>query len=275
MQFNKVYNVIGRPPSCLHIKRPDRYPFTVMPGLISCCFSRRHRQEQAEDPCQDDRMMTMATSTYTGKGKPLRFVKIKWKASPSISRSEFERQRREFWETAPAFGGKEEIWNALKGAIDVWERDLELAKAIIECAGIVLPSGELTEVYDELGFKYNIPNYCLAEPGNLVEDECKSRNRLERNSSQRSLSFSEDGCGRPKELRVRLNTGTDLMVPMKPSTATIFDLNSATLKKANLLNGEKLLFFYSGQGPLQGSTKLDDLPKLDSGKVPIQAWIKK
>ena len=53
-------------------------------------------------------------------------------------------KRDEFWDTAPAFEGKLEIWNALKAATEAAERDdHELAQAILDGAGISMPNGTL------------------------------------------------------------------------------------------------------------------------------------
>lgn len=191
-----------------------------------------------------------------------------------MTRQELEKQRREFWETAAEFGGKQEAWTALKGAMDVWDRDMELARVILDCAGLLLPGGELDEVYDELGFRYCIPNYCFNEPTNIIQDS----ERLSRRPSTRVLrtrSLSEEACrGAERRLTVRLSTGLDIHLFLKPSIKTIEDLSRAAVKEGDLaLEGsQRLLFFYSGKGPLPHDTKLDDLERLD-GKTPIQAWI--
>ena len=53
-------------------------------------------------------------------------------------------KRDEFWDTAPAFDGHAEIWDALKAVTSAFEhQDLELAQAILDCANISLPHGEL------------------------------------------------------------------------------------------------------------------------------------
>lgn len=51
-------------------------------------------------------------------------------------------KRDEFWDTAPAFEGRKEIWDALKAAAHAFEsNDHELAQAIIDGANITLPHG--------------------------------------------------------------------------------------------------------------------------------------
>jgi hypothetical protein len=39
--------------------------------------------------------------------------------------------------------------------------DRELARVIVESAGVRLPRGQLTECYDERGHLYNIPEHCI------------------------------------------------------------------------------------------------------------------
>lgn len=52
-------------------------------------------------------------------------------------------KRDEFWDTAPAFEGRKEIWDALKAAAYAIEcNDLELAQAIVDGASIILPHGK-------------------------------------------------------------------------------------------------------------------------------------
>ena len=52
-------------------------------------------------------------------------------------------KRDEFWDTAPVFDGRREIWDALRAAADAVENtDYELAQAIVDGANITLPRGQ-------------------------------------------------------------------------------------------------------------------------------------
>lgn len=63
-------------------------------------------------------------------------------------------KRDEFWDTAPAFEGRKEIWDALKAAAYAVEaNDHGLAQAIIDGAGVTLPHGMLGEP----GLSFSIP----------------------------------------------------------------------------------------------------------------------
>lgn len=80
---------------------------------------------------------------YTGKNQPLKQEKPKWKSDIPLTDGQLRSKRDEFWDTAPAFEGRKEIWDALKAASLAAEaNDYELSQAIIDGAGISLPNGE-------------------------------------------------------------------------------------------------------------------------------------
>ncbi len=75
-----------------------------------------------------------------------------FKYEKRISEKQLRAKREEFWDTAPAFDGKSEIWHALRAAVDACEsKNFQLAQAIIDSANIILPNGLLNDCYDELG----------------------------------------------------------------------------------------------------------------------------
>ncbi|KAL8507646.1 hypothetical protein ACS0TY_018258 [Phlomoides rotata] len=90
-----------------------------------------------------------------------------WKHPQPITRSQLIQLREEFWDTAPHYGGKQEIWDALRAAA---EADPTLAQAIVESAGILLHNPDMTLCFDERGARYELPKYVLSEPGNLIQD---------------------------------------------------------------------------------------------------------
>ncbi|XP_032808372.1 ubiquitin domain-containing protein 2-like isoform X1 [Petromyzon marinus] len=105
-----------------------------------------------------------------GRNQPLRKERPKWKSEFPMTAGQLRSKRDEFWDTAPAFEGRKEIWDALRAAASAFEGgDHQLAQAIVDGASISLPHGSLTECYDELGNRYRLPVYCLAPPVNLVE----------------------------------------------------------------------------------------------------------
>ncbi|OIT08647.1 uncharacterized protein LOC107807665 [Nicotiana tabacum] len=88
-----------------------------------------------------------------------------WKHSEPITRAQLVQMRDEFWDTAPHYGGRKEIWDALRAAA---EADVSLAQAFVDSAGIIVQVPDLTICYDERGAKYELPKYVLSEPTNLI-----------------------------------------------------------------------------------------------------------
>ncbi|GFP92641.1 ubiquitin domain-containing protein 2 [Phtheirospermum japonicum] len=75
--------------------------------------------------------------------------------------------REEFWDTAPYYGGRKEIWDALRAAT---EADLSLAQAIVGSAGVIVQNPDLITCYDERDAKYELAKYVVSEPTNLIHD---------------------------------------------------------------------------------------------------------
>ncbi|KAM7278058.1 hypothetical protein ACFE04_005192 [Oxalis oulophora] len=90
-----------------------------------------------------------------------------WKHPTPITKAQLNQMRDEFWDTAPHYGGRKEIWDALRAAA---EADLSLAQAIVDSAGVIVQSVDLTICYDERGAKYELPKYVMSEPTNLIEE---------------------------------------------------------------------------------------------------------
>ena len=83
-----------------------------------------------------------------GRNQPLRPEKPKWKSDVPLTEGQLRSKRDEFWDTAPAFEGRKEIWDALKAAAYALETgDHTLAQAIIDGANITLPHGEKLDIH--------------------------------------------------------------------------------------------------------------------------------
>lgn len=80
-----------------------------------------------------------------GHNVPLKKERPKWKSEYPMTEGQLRSKRDEFWDTAPAFDGRKEIWDALRAAALAAEcNDLELAQAIVDGACITLPHGMKT-----------------------------------------------------------------------------------------------------------------------------------
>lgn len=93
----------------------------------------------------------------------------KWTSEKQITEQQLIAKREEFWDTQPHYGGAKgtslhhikqqilnilnltfkEIWDALRAAIE--EKDQKMKKLIIESAGIIVFSNDLSLTYDERG----------------------------------------------------------------------------------------------------------------------------
>merc|ERR1712142_1017606 len=142
------------------------------------------------------------------KNKPLRGEKVRWKSDIPLTEGQLMSKRDEFWDTAPAFEGKTEIWVALKAAVDAAGKDdLVLAQAILDGAGVSLPGGSLVECYDELGTRYSIPVYCLSTPLNIVVESDRD------SPAEFSEPISNTAEGHDHKIRVRISlTGDDVVL---------------------------------------------------------------
>ncbi|KAM5141511.1 ubiquitin domain-containing protein 1 [Mantella aurantiaca] len=138
-----------------------------------------------------------------GRNEPLKKERPRWKSDYPMTDGQLRSKRDEFWDTAPAFEGRKEIWDALKAAAYAVEaNDHELAQAIVDGASITLPHGSLTECYDELGTRYQLPVYCLAPPVNLI---------MERSEDDGTDAPDPTPNNRREfQLKVRLSTGKDV-----------------------------------------------------------------
>lgn len=66
-----------------------------------------------------------------------------------MTEGQLRSKRDEFWDTAPAFEGRKEIWDALRAAASAFEsNDHLLAQAILDGASITLPHGNGAAGFD-------------------------------------------------------------------------------------------------------------------------------
>lgn len=162
------------------------------------------------------------TTVQTTKNRRLKHDKIKWRSDIPLTEGQLKSKRDEFWDTAPAFEGKTEIWAALKAAVQAAStqenEDFALAQAILDGAGVSLPHGSLVECYDELGTRYAIPVYCLSYPINIVVDSDRD-SPAEFSEPIVNGSGSKAGSAKQQQLESQLlqpaPTGQDLKVKVR------------------------------------------------------------
>lgn len=209
-------------------------------------------------PAGSRRGSTFSDSTssaiHTHKNRPLRHEKIRWKSDIPLTDGQLKSKRDEFWDTAPAFDGKPEIWNALKAAAEAIEgpnEDFDLAQAILDGAGISLPHGSLVECYDELGTRYVIPVYCLSYPINLLNES----DRDSPDDSSEPVLNPEDG----KEVRLRVRvsiTGKEVRFYIN-TLETILSAKKKLHLDSKIGEPARQRWFYGGR-PLSDKTRVGD-----------------
>lgn len=86
--------------------------------------------------------MSIPLAVAIGQNQPLQTSPEVWKTEVPWTEGQLRGKRDTFWETAPAYDGRKEIWDALKAACEaVDEEDYGLAQAILDGANISLPTG--------------------------------------------------------------------------------------------------------------------------------------
>ncbi|GBF91389.1 hypothetical protein Rsub_04129 [Raphidocelis subcapitata] len=91
--------------------------------------------------------------------------KAVWKADQPLTAAELKRRRDEFWDTQPYYGGSKEIWDVLKAAV---ASEPALAKVLLEAAEVKVVRHDMSVSYDSRGFRYELPQFVLADPTNLL-----------------------------------------------------------------------------------------------------------
>lgn len=109
-------------------------------------------------------------------------------------------------------------------------------------------TGVLTECYDELGNRYQLPVYCLAPPINMIEEK----------SDLETLDIPEPSpnTGQECQLRLRLSTGKDLKLLVR-STDTVYHMKRR-LHTTEGVEPSSQRWFFSGR-PLTDKMKLEEL----------------
>jgi len=167
------------------------------------CISRGESNDRSNSNVSSSQNIgnSSAPTITIGKNKPLHTDKPKWKSETPITMGQLRSKRDEYWETQPAFEGRREIWDALRAACET--DDISLAQAIVNGASITLPSGSLSDAYDELGNRYVIPIYCISLPTNLIQTDESSTVSAPNDVKE---NLSEEALGEEIPVKIRLST---------------------------------------------------------------------
>ncbi|WAR22376.1 UBTD2-like protein [Mya arenaria] len=215
-----------------------------------CLGSNRHRDHSSRESSD-------VAGISLGRNQPLRPEKPKWKSDVPLTEGQLRSKRDEFWDTAPAFEGRKEIWDALKAAAYALETgDHALAQAIIDGASITLPHGTLMDCYDELGNRYQLPVYVLGAPTNLLDDTS------ENDPPQDNDSKDPPGAETVIKLRISL-TSKDIKIKVR-TTDTMLKIKKRLFELEKIEPSRQRLF-YSGK-MLNDKLKIEDV-KIPKGNV--------
>lgn len=188
-----------------------------------------------------------------GRNQPLKAEKPKWKSDHPLTDGQLRSKRDEFWDTAPAFEGRKEIWDALKAAAYALETgDHALAQAIVDGASISLPHGTLLDCYDELGNRYQLPVYVLSAPSNLIEDNSES------DAGGETDANSSPGAEVPVKLRLSHQT-KDVKVMVR-TTDTVSKVKRMLHEKEGV-EPERQRWFFGGK-------LLNDKLRIEDARIP-------
>lgn len=180
-----------------------------------------------------------STPVTVGRNQPLKNERTPWTSDVPLTEGQLRGKRDEFWETAPAFEGRKEIWDALRAAAET--EDHTLAQAIVDGANITLPTGSLQDAYDELGNRYVLPVYCVNKPTNLIKDEdYKGGSTGTLDDDKESIPSGEE-----MYIKLRLSTGKDLKINVYTSD-TILKIKKK-LYKMESIEPQKQRWFFAGK----------------------------
>lgn len=90
-------------------------------------------------------LFVMSILVTVGRNQPLKKERPSWSSEVPLTEGQLRSKRDEFWETAPAFEGRKEIWDALRAAAET--SDHTLAQAIVDGANITLPTGMMAKSF--------------------------------------------------------------------------------------------------------------------------------
>lgn len=125
--------------------------------------------------------------------------------------------------------------------------DLELANGILDSCGVILPYGQLTEIYDSKGFRYNLPPYCVCDPVFLDAYE---------KQSQKSCTID----GETGMVKIRLSDGKDFMISLEDQ-GSVSGIKDYIREKENIDSKRRMVVLWRGK-------VLDDCTMLQSLNLP-------
>lgn len=142
----------------------------------------------------------------------------------------------------------------MKLICNVESHNLNFANSILESCGIILPYGQLTEIYDSKGFRYNLPPYCVCYPININE-----------NVNEPTSGGNENVTNELSDkIKIRLSDGKDILINFN-AARKISDIKSHIRNQEQIDPKRRMVVLWCGK-VLEDSTKLGSL-NLPKGAV--------
>ncbi|CAG8715481.1 1424_t:CDS:2 [Acaulospora morrowiae] len=231
---------------------------------MGCCSSRTIIDD-------DSSVLDGASEVPRGGNMPFTKKGVKWTSDSPITVRQLKKQRDAFWDTAPSYEGRPEIWQALRCACEY--DDIVFAQAILNSANIIIPTGNLVNgCYDELGNKYLIPAYCIVEPTNLIYDDDNTSENGEEAGDEPFAEQLSASSSAEKTITIRLsNTSKDVKIKINSKLDTISTLRIKLCADQGLDTKMFTVRFFFLGCLLEDKTKLGDIDYND-GQV-LQALI--
>ncbi|KAF8542099.1 putative ubiquitin domain protein [Trichophaea hybrida] len=242
---------------------------------MGCCISReeyrhsapdveteqlhRHQRSGSGAEGNNNTTVTTAVSTLNARlqhvppekryNQPL-VRRAPWTSKTLVTARELRAAREEFWETRVT--GRREIWGALKAAVELMNVELATAQGIIDAAGINVPTGDLAKgAYDELGQRYEVPEYCFGDPINVANSD--GTEEIEEGSDDTDDVAEGKGkmparVGKQLTVRARLSDrgGPDIRIKFE-ETASVKKIAHMIAAKAQLPTTQRVSVMYLGK----------------------------
>ncbi|KAG2235133.1 hypothetical protein INT48_006514 [Thamnidium elegans] len=165
--------------------------------------------------------------SYYNKSRPFKRSGLMWTSDTPMSVTDLEQKRLTYWESAPIYGGRIEIWQALQVAFS--ETDVIMARSILEAANVLLPTGNPCEGCFDVPpanlcmFDTPSEEFCSQDDKYDISDSMKS---IYSNTQSDHLVPAPDCSLSPFDICIRLSTEKDINLTISSQRETVGSLRS-------------------------------------------------
>jgi hypothetical protein len=145
-----------------------------------------------------------------------------------ISEEELNIKCKAFWGTRTE--GNEEVWQFLENICSNHEIEDDFIREYLNAAGLTTYKDCINITYDNRGFIYEIPNYCINPPFKY--------------NIQTKITNSKPGR---KEIKVKIRKGIEDMQIKIVNYQKISEVKQSIAEKMNFKESEKIRLFFGGK----------------------------